>query len=104
MLRFGLHSGPVARGFAGTGALGVGERFGIGERLDIGGGQLVVALPASFQVCRQFVSGKDRTFLNADAVVTEDRNVRGDRDFLSRPSLHANVESINAGILSLVKA
>jgi hypothetical protein len=53
-LHFGPHSGPVAGRLPGTGALGVGERFGIGEGLHIGGGQLVLALPASFQVVNLF--------------------------------------------------
>jgi hypothetical protein len=104
LLRCGRHSGPAARRLATTGALGVGERFGIGVGAHIGSGQFVLALPASFQVGSQFVSGKERTFLNADAMVAEDCDVRGDRDVLRQPSVTTNVEPIHARVLSLVKA
>src|SRR5262252_8201908 len=46
LLRFSLCSGPAARRLAGTGALGVGECFGIGVGAYIGGGQFVLAFPA----------------------------------------------------------
>jgi len=72
LLRFSLHSGPPARPLSGTGALRVGERFCIGVGAYIGLGQFVLALPASFQVGGQFVSGKERTLLNGDAMVAED--------------------------------
>ena len=104
MLRVGRHSAPVAGHLAGTGALCFGERLGIGEGLHIGGGEYVLSLPTSFEIGRQFVSGKSRTFLNGDAMVAEDGNIRGDRDFLRQLSVNANVEPIHAGILSLVKA
>jgi len=103
-LRFGQHSVPTAGRLASTGALGVGVRFGIGIGAHIGGSQFVLSLPASFQVGGQFISGKDRTFLNADTMVAEDYHVRSDRDLLRQLSVSANVEPIHAGILSLVKA
>ena len=82
LLRFSLHSGPAAGRLSGTGAFGAGECFGIDVSAQIGGGEFVLALPASFQVGSQFVSGKGRTFLNADAMVAEDCDVRGDRNLL----------------------
>ena len=104
LLRFSLHSGPAAGCLSGTGALGVGECFGIRLGAYIGGGQFVLALPASFEIGGQFVSGKERTFLNANAVVAEDCDVRGDRDLLRKASVSAHVKPIHAGVLPLVKA
>src|SRR5215472_12891350 len=98
LLRFSLHSWPAAGCLSGTGALGVGECFGIGVCAYIGGSQFVLALPASFQVRGQFVSGKERTFLDADAMVAEDCDVRADRDFFRRTSVNAHVEPIHAGV------
>jgi hypothetical protein len=67
--------------------VGTGECFGIGVGAYIGGGQFVLALPASFQVGSKFVSGKERTFLNANVMVAEDSNIRGDRDLLRQASV-----------------
>lgn len=95
LLRFRLYSGPAARRPAGS-ALGVGDSFVIGEGADIGGGEFVLALPASFQIGAQFVSGKERTFLNADAMIAENCHIGGHRDLLCLTSLCAYVESIQA--------
>jgi len=103
-LRFGEHSGPATGALAGSGPPGVGERFVIGVGTHIGRGQFMRAVPTTFQVGGQFVSGKERTFLNANAVVAEDKHVRNDRDLFRLLSVSANVEPIHAGILSLVKA
>jgi len=103
LFRFGRHSGPAAGRLA-RGPLGGRECSGISEDAHIGGGQFVLALPASFQVGRQFVAGEDGTFLNGDAMVAEDGNVCGDRDLLRQASVSSNIEPIHAGILSLVKA
>jgi hypothetical protein len=83
--------------------LRVGECLGIGVGTYIGGGQFVLTHPASFQVGSQFVSGKQRTFLNGHATVTEDCDVGRDRDLLREASVSTNVEPIHAEILSLVK-
>ena len=69
-----------------------------------GGGQFVLVLPASFQVGSKFVSGKERTFLKAKAMVAEDSNVRGDRDLLRQASVSVHGEPIHVGVLPLVKA
>jgi hypothetical protein len=45
-----------------------------------------------------------RRDLNADAVVAEDCDVRGDRDLLRKASVSARVKLIHAGVLPLVKA
>src|SRR5689334_8649190 len=81
LLRFRQHCGPAARRLVGI-ALGVRERLGLGVGAYIGGGQFVLALPASFQVSGQFVSAKLRTLLNADAMIAEDCEVRGDGNLL----------------------
>jgi len=85
-------------------ALGVRERLGLGVGAYIGGGQFVLALPASFQVSGQFVSAKLRTLLNADAMIAEDCEVRGDGNLLRQPVGSVHVEPIDAGVLTLVKA
>ena len=103
MLCFSRDHGSAAARLAGTGALGVGECFAIGVRAYIGGGQLVFALPATFQIGGQFVSRKERAFLNADSMVAEDCDVRGDRELFRQASFRAHLKTVHAGILSLVK-
>src|SRR5690242_221859 len=86
LLRFSLYSGPATRRLAGTGTLCVCQRLGIGVGAHIGAGQFVVALPAPFQIRGQLVSTKGWTFLNADAMGSEDCDIRSDRDLLGQTS------------------
>jgi hypothetical protein len=92
----------TARGLSGTGALS-GERFSLDVGAYIGRGQLVLALLAAFEVGGQFVSGKDRAFLNPDAMIAEDCHIRRDRDLPGHAPLDVHVEQIHAGVLPLVK-
>ena len=94
----------AARSPAQLGAARLREQPVVRMGAHVDAGQLVLSLPAFFQVGAELVSGKSRALLNADIMGAEYTHVGSDRELPVRLPLLPHLEPISARVLSLLKS